>query len=373
MQPDLILIPFAENAASGNIDDIPETLSPSDPPQAASWSVGFPPVTMTPLAAGGIPPRGQSFNGVLNAISQHIVYQGGGGQYTWSDEYVSEKGGYPKGAVIQSDDGTSSYRSAIDNNTVNFNTTPSSIGAQWMPWAGGSIGAQPDATTSVKGIVRLATNAESVSGSSSSIAVTPSGLSAAISAIPSSDKFNAAIATVAASENINLTTGAPSTSQIAISESGASIASFTVAANRCFIARFSGANTLVNSASLVTQNGADIQTAAGDTCIMRATAANVVEILCYVPAGGWANLLAPNGYQELPGGGPLGGLTIQWGVRAASGTSVVTFPDAFATACFSVVAAPGNGGGFPVVASKTTTGFTMTSSGTDNNWVALGR
>lgn len=177
MQPDLILIPFAENAASGNIDDIPETLSPSDPPQTASWSVGFPPVTMTPLAAGGIPPRGQSFNGVLNAISQHIVYQGGGGQYTWSAEYVAEKGGYPKGAVIQSDEGSSSYVSAVDNNTINFNTTPSSIGVQWMPWAGDSIGLPPDASTTIKGIVELATNAETQSGTDSSRAITPSSLS----------------------------------------------------------------------------------------------------------------------------------------------------------------------------------------------------
>ena len=44
--------------------------------------------------------------------------------------------------------------------------------------------------------------------------------------------------------------------------------------------RFAGALTLVNSGTLVTQRGANITTAVGDTCIIRATAANTVEILC---------------------------------------------------------------------------------------------
>lgn len=43
--------------------------------------------------------------------------------------------------------------------------------------------AVPDATTTVKGKVELATNAESVAGSATNLAVTPSGLAAAIAAI----------------------------------------------------------------------------------------------------------------------------------------------------------------------------------------------
>lgn len=139
MQPDLILIPFARDAAAGNVDAIPNSLGPSDPPQAASWTQGFPAVTMTPLAAGGIPPRGQSFNGVLQDITEHLVFIGGGGQYKWSTAYVAAKGGYSIGDVIQSDDGLSSYISAVNSNTTNFNTTPASIGVQWIPYAGASI------------------------------------------------------------------------------------------------------------------------------------------------------------------------------------------------------------------------------------------
>lgn len=135
-QPDLILTPFGANAPAGNIDVIPETLAPSDPPQKASWQGGFPPVTMIPLAAGGIPPRGQDFNGVLNAISEHTVFQGGGGQYKWDDAYVMANGGYPKDAVLQSDDGSAAYVSLIDNNSVNFNTNPAAIGVSWGEYTG---------------------------------------------------------------------------------------------------------------------------------------------------------------------------------------------------------------------------------------------
>lgn len=169
MQPDLILVPFAQDAPAVNVDAIPISLGPSDPPQAASWSQGFPTVTMTPLAAGGIPPRGQSFNGVLQDITQHLVYIGGGGQYKWSSAYVTAKGGYSIGDVIQADNGLLSYVSLVNNNTANFNTDPSSIGPSWRAWAGGSI---PNATTDQRGVVVLATQAQVNSGTGDAV-VTP--------------------------------------------------------------------------------------------------------------------------------------------------------------------------------------------------------
>lgn len=95
------------------------------------------------------------------------------------------------------------------------------------------------------------------------------------------DYINAPIATVAAAGTINLTTGAPDTSQLAISGTGVSINGFTVAADRFFVVTMTGAtNTLVNSAALVTGRGANISVVAGDSFLMRSTAANTVEILC---------------------------------------------------------------------------------------------
>lgn len=60
------------------------------------------------------------------------------------------------------------------------------------------------------------------------------------------------------------------------------ITGFTVAAGRLIFVRFNASLTLTNNASIVTQSGANIVTAAGDTCILRATAANTVEVLSYV-------------------------------------------------------------------------------------------
>lgn len=146
-QPELIPMPFAENATPGTIEPI-EATTPTVP-QDATWSTGFPQVTMQPLAAGGIPPRGQNFNGVLNALSRHIFHMQGGGQYKWSDDH----GPYSIGDVLQSDDGLRSYVSVVNNNTDNFNTNPSAIGNTWLPWGGGA------ASESVAGLVRFGTTA----------------------------------------------------------------------------------------------------------------------------------------------------------------------------------------------------------------------
>lgn len=136
MQPKLIITPFGENANPATINEIPESPRPNDEPQQATWTTGFPLVTMTYPAAGGLPPFGQDMNGVLNAISSHIAFTGSGGQYKWSSDYVAAKGGYAQGSVVQSDDGLMAYVSTIDNNAINFNVDPSSIGNQWRIYSG---------------------------------------------------------------------------------------------------------------------------------------------------------------------------------------------------------------------------------------------
>lgn len=85
---------------------------------------------------------------------------------------------------------------------------------------------------------------------------------------------------VASAATVNLTSSAPNSDHINIT-GGVTINGFTIAAGRLIFARFNASLTLTNGASLVTQTGANIVTQAGDTCIMRATAANVVEVLCY--------------------------------------------------------------------------------------------
>ena len=75
-------------------------------------------------------------NGILYEITAHLTYLNAGGQYWFDADFASKIGGYPLGAVLQSNDGKSSYVSIVDNNTTDFNSDPSSIGTSWLPWAG---------------------------------------------------------------------------------------------------------------------------------------------------------------------------------------------------------------------------------------------
>jgi hypothetical protein len=88
--------------------------------------------------------------------------------------------------------------------------------------------------------------------------------------------------TVASAATLNLD-AVTDTRDIVISGVTA-ITAVTVEAGKVFRCRASGAFTLTDNAAIVTQRGANIVAAAGDTFIVRATAADTVEILCYTPA-----------------------------------------------------------------------------------------
>ncbi|HCT9738187.1 TPA: hypothetical protein OUD13_002424 [Morganella morganii] len=125
--PKLIVKPFAKN---GQKNVIPENYETSMESNQATWDQGFGQITMLPVAAGGLPPKGQDFNGIFNQISENIVYLSQGGRFKFSAEYAESIGGYPKGAILQSDDEKKEYLSLIDNNKVDFNTA-TDINASW--------------------------------------------------------------------------------------------------------------------------------------------------------------------------------------------------------------------------------------------------
>lgn len=125
-KPTLVAVPFAE---SGQKTTIPvESQIPTDP-AAASYTDGFPPITMTPPSAGGIPPYGQDFNGILNATTEAVRWNQAGGGYAYDSTFATSISGYPKGARILSSDGEFVWVNSIDDNTVNPETTNTG----WVP------------------------------------------------------------------------------------------------------------------------------------------------------------------------------------------------------------------------------------------------
>ena len=133
--PVLIPVPFCN---SGNKATIPVN-TPTSPDEAnyASYEAGFPPITMIPTEANGIPPRGVDFNGILYVISSNIQNWNAGVQMKFNSDFCTAMGGYPRGAVLQANDNNASYVSAIDNNTGDFNSNPELIGTDWLLYGGG--------------------------------------------------------------------------------------------------------------------------------------------------------------------------------------------------------------------------------------------
>jgi hypothetical protein len=99
---------------------------------AASFTDGFPPLTRTPLNAGGLPPSGEDMNGILYMITQLQAWQCSGGQIPWQSAQETAIGGYPLYAVVQNSDGSGYWLNLTANNT----TDPDTGGAGWVPVGG---------------------------------------------------------------------------------------------------------------------------------------------------------------------------------------------------------------------------------------------
>lgn len=144
-----IFIPIAF-AANGIKNPIQKVRQVGQDPEDFTWNEGAPLITMTKIEDGGKAPKGQDVNGVLNALSEHVIYGQNGNRYTWSQDVVDGFGGYALGAIIQSNDTTKEFRSLVANNTVNPNN---GLGGAWEVYSGqGSI---PIATSTTAGITKV--------------------------------------------------------------------------------------------------------------------------------------------------------------------------------------------------------------------------
>lgn len=129
--PSKIPLPFGYAAGSSYINPIPAASQIGINNGRASLHDGFPPDTFTPVAAGGIPPFGGDFNGILNEITSITQWQEAGGFFVYDATFSTAVGGYPKGAILQSTSFDGLWTSSVENNTSN----PDANGAGWTPTA----------------------------------------------------------------------------------------------------------------------------------------------------------------------------------------------------------------------------------------------
>lgn len=146
---------FAEGGVKNTIQ---KTLQVGQDPQDATWRNGWGGITMIKIEDGGKAPKGQDFNGVLNALGAHSVFNQNGGRYQWSQQVINNFGGYPRDSIIQSDDGLREYRSLVDNNATNPNN---GIGSTWLVYAGS--GSVPNASSTTAGIMPVINALDSTS------------------------------------------------------------------------------------------------------------------------------------------------------------------------------------------------------------------
>lgn len=128
--PKRIPTPFAD---SGSKQDIPVASQIGITGGRASYTDGFPPLTRTPLSAGGIPPFGTDFNGILNDVTAAIRWENAGAGYPFDATFATSIAGYPKGAVIPNSLGDGYWLNITDANTSNPEVSTGAL-TGWVPY-----------------------------------------------------------------------------------------------------------------------------------------------------------------------------------------------------------------------------------------------
>lgn len=128
-QPKLLPVPFAD---AGSKQNIPNDSQIGITAGRASYVDGFPPLTRTPLAAGGVPPFGTDFNGVLNDITAALRWSQAGSGYPFNADFNTAISGYPKGARIPNSTLDGFWLNTTDGNSTNPENTTSAL-TGWVP------------------------------------------------------------------------------------------------------------------------------------------------------------------------------------------------------------------------------------------------
>lgn len=311
-QPGKISVPFA-NSGSKQPIPVPSQVGIED--ARASYTDGFPPLTRTPLAAGGKPPFGTDMNGILNAITAIQQWQSAGGAFKFDSAFAASVGGYPAGAVLARSDNSGFWINATDGNTAD----PETGSAGWRPLDAGST------------VVPMA-----------SANVTLTSLQAARPVIIITGALTASLQLVLPTYIkqwvvINNATGAFSVMVKTAAGSGVSVSS---GSTQAVCGDGSGIVGLTAPDASETAKGIiRISTQPETEALVSTTAAITPKVLGF----GFSFLFAANGYITLPRW--LGRWTVQWGQSGPIGDSasaVVTLPAPFPTECLWGIATSQN-------------------------------
>lgn len=308
-EPKKITIAFAED---GTKNVIPNDSQIGITDGAASYETGFPPLTMTLEAAGGVPPFGQDHNGILYEISDAVRYVQSGAIYEYDSDYATAIGGYPLGARVLRSDGLGYWRNELAGNE----TDPEGVSAaNWIP-----------DTVAGKATVPLVSSA-----------VTLSKLEAACSIIQFTGTLTADVIVtfptyIKTWSIINSCAGAFSVTCKTAAGSGA-----TLAAGDSLVVSGDGTNIVAISSTIseaTTTTLGVVRLATNAEAAALANASKVITPNTLLQAFYLNQSIAENGYLKIPGG-----LILQW-AKGATATSQspynIIFPIPFPNACLNV-------------------------------------
>lgn len=128
--PPKVVEPFGKDAVPPYINAVIPVTDPGD--GAASYSLGFPPATMTDPSAGGIPPSGADMNGVLYAATAFCQMLQAGQFVSFDADVSTAQTGYHKGAILFVPSTGALDPGSFYQSTANGNTNdPASVVTNW--------------------------------------------------------------------------------------------------------------------------------------------------------------------------------------------------------------------------------------------------